>query len=955
MAQPIIQTSFNAGEWAPALYARVDLTKYHSGAALLRNFFVDYRGGATTRPGTKYILKAKSNNVRLIPFLASFTVTYMLEFGPGYIRFYNNGAPILENATVISGATQANPGVITDTAHGYSNGDWIFITGVAGMTQLNGNYYIVAGVTANTYTLTDLYGVAVNTTTFGAYTSGGTAQRVYTVTTSPYQASDLFTVKYVQNVNQLILCHPNYPPQLLTLNSAANWTLAPINFGPTISAPGGLGVITSGAGSFDVSYTVTSVDANGQESSPAVAVTVAAAVASTQTVSWTVVANAVSYNVYRTIFSAVAIPVGQPLGYIGTSTGVKFIDTNITPNFAITAPIITNPFSGSGVASLTLNTGGNNYSAVPSVSFSGGTPTVAATAHCYLGASAVTINFSGYFFIGGPNLIGYTVTLSNGVTAVVTAQGTAAPGGNEVLTITAVSLVSNGFVTSGAVPSNPITGTLSGYDPANVISAPTFNLTWAVNTLYLDSPGLGYVSTPSVVFTGGAPSPVATATAVLGAAGAGNPAVPGFVQQRLFLGGPAASPAQMNLSQPGAPFNYNVTFPVQPDNAIQETLTNTTLNTIKSVVTVSAGLIVFTDKGAWLINGGSPGSAISATAIVANPQAYSGSSDLPAITTPNDLLYVQSKQSIVRDLAFNFYLNNYVGADISILSSHLFYGFNLIQWCFAEEPFKVVWAVRNDGQLLSLTFIKEQELVAWAHSDTLGSFISIASVNENTATAGIVDAVYTAVQRSINGQTVVYIERMVELALSTNYISSWQVDAGIGYNGAAATTFSGAQHLAGAAVTGLADGVVINFTMPVSGTFVFGGGGTAGLTGIPNAKVVTVGLQFMPQITTLPLDLGEPTVQGKRKKITGLSMKVQNALGLSAGRNISSVVPLADTVIGNVGTMSNAVVIGLVTGDVRLIVDPQWDVYGQYSIVQNNPYPASILGVIPEIEVGDDK
>src|SRR5271166_4234159 len=96
--QPVHQASFNSGEWAPALYARVDLQKYHSGAATLLNFFVDYRGGATTRPGSRYILKAKSSAaVRLIPFQASFSVSYILEFGAGYIRFYNNGSPVLES------------------------------------------------------------------------------------------------------------------------------------------------------------------------------------------------------------------------------------------------------------------------------------------------------------------------------------------------------------------------------------------------------------------------------------------------------------------------------------------------------------------------------------------------------------------------------------------------------------------------------------------------------------------------------------------------------------------------------------------------------------------------------------------------------------------------------------------------------------------------------------------
>ena len=74
MTEQIIQASFNAGEWSPKLYARVDLAKYRSGAALLQNFFVDYRGGASTRPGTRFITQCYNSSaaVRLITFQASF-------------------------------------------------------------------------------------------------------------------------------------------------------------------------------------------------------------------------------------------------------------------------------------------------------------------------------------------------------------------------------------------------------------------------------------------------------------------------------------------------------------------------------------------------------------------------------------------------------------------------------------------------------------------------------------------------------------------------------------------------------------------------------------------------------------------------------------------------------------------------------------------------------------------
>ncbi len=137
-----IQTGFHAGEWAPALNARVDLAKYHSAAALLRNFYVDYRGGASTRPGTKWILQTykSETDVRIIGFQASFTVGYLLEFGDFYLRFYNNGSPILETAKVVTAATQADPGVFTAVAHGYAPGEWVFADTFVGLTEMNNRH-----------------------------------------------------------------------------------------------------------------------------------------------------------------------------------------------------------------------------------------------------------------------------------------------------------------------------------------------------------------------------------------------------------------------------------------------------------------------------------------------------------------------------------------------------------------------------------------------------------------------------------------------------------------------------------------------------------------------------------------------------------------------------------------------------------------------------------------------
>jgi len=85
--------------------------------------------------------------------------------------------PPLTYPKTITGATQAAQCVVTAVAHGFANQTVIFMTGVAGMTQLNGIPYLVLNATANTFEIAalDIARTPVNSTAFGAYTSGGTA------------------------------------------------------------------------------------------------------------------------------------------------------------------------------------------------------------------------------------------------------------------------------------------------------------------------------------------------------------------------------------------------------------------------------------------------------------------------------------------------------------------------------------------------------------------------------------------------------------------------------------------------------------------------------------------------------------------------------------------------------------------------------------------------------------
>lgn len=933
MSDLVIQASLNGGEWSPKLFARVDLAKYKSGAALLENWFVDYRGGASTRPGTKYILQCfKSDTaVRLIPFQASFSVGYVLEFGDQYIRFFFAGAPVLEAAETITAAVVGSPTVFTAALHGYANTDWIFA---------GNKYYIIQNATVNTFTLTDLFGNAITNNPFVLPTS---AQRVYTIA-SPYAAADLRRLKYAQNVNQLIICHPNYPPQVLTLIDPTNWNILPITFGTTAATPAAPSLaITPGSAVPPLafySYKITAVDANGQESLPSPQGNFGPNadmrnVANTMAISWAAVPGAVSYNVYKAAISYSSVaPAGALFGYIGQASGTSFTDDNIAPDFSVTPPLSRNPFVGSGVASVTVTAPGT-YTSVPTVSFTGAASTIAASAVAVLqvqGTPTVGAGGAGY----APDDV---VTFTNGVALIVNTVG-----GGAVTSWKPVSAsgASPGSVSSGATPANPVVqlSTSGGGTGA------TANLVWGVGLIQVLNQGAGYLAVPTVTFSSGA----ATATAVLSATSNGYPSVPGFFQQRLVLAAPLGSPQTFYMSQPGKYFNYNISAISQADDSITGTLVSGQLNTIRDMISQPSGLLMLTDRNSWIINGGSQGSAVTPFAIVANAQSFNGISDVPLIVANFDVLYVQAKGSIVRDSTYNIYSNVYTGADISTLASHLFYGYTVDEWAWAEEPFKLAWAVRSDGVALALTFLKEQEFIGWTHSHTgNGLFKSVTTVVEATATAGQVDAVYWVVERVINGQTLKYIERFAERAFPNGVADAWCVDCGIQHDGAPSTNFSGAEFLGGQTVTGLADGVVIPpFVMPTSGDFTLA---TA-------ASKVTVGLGFTAKLQTLPLDMGDPTIQSKVKKINDVTVRCAETLGLKIGGEFgASLKAMKDLVLGNVSSMltgqNNQRITGLVDGDARTILDPRFTTPGQYCIQQDQPLPATVLGLISSYTIGD--
>jgi hypothetical protein len=232
MARVAVQlTNFTGGELSPRLDGRNDLAKYASGCKTLQNMIVYPHGSAARRSGTSFVAEVENSaeKTRLIPFEFSTTQTYILEFGNEYIRFYKDGGAILEANKTITGITQADPGVVSITSHGFSNGDTIVISGVVGMTEVNGKRFKVANVNTNDFELQDIDGVDVDTTSFTAYASGGIANRVYQIATT-YLTADLFQIKYAQSADVMYLCHPEYSVKKLSRTGHTSWTITEVDF-----------------------------------------------------------------------------------------------------------------------------------------------------------------------------------------------------------------------------------------------------------------------------------------------------------------------------------------------------------------------------------------------------------------------------------------------------------------------------------------------------------------------------------------------------------------------------------------------------------------------------------------------------------------------------------------------------------------------------------------------------
>lgn len=316
------------------------------------------------------------------------------------------------------------------------------------------------------------------------------------------------------------------------------------------------------------------------------------------------------------------------------------------------------------------------------------------------------------------------------------------------------------------------------------------------------------------------------------------------------------------------------------------------------------------------------------------------------IDTGTSVIYIEKSRKKLAEMTAN-QIGRFVTEDLMQISEHIPKR-GLSQVAFQYNPDPILWFPLDTGELGGFTYQPSQE-IRGAHRQVLGGEFDDdhpwGVVESSCVTPGQngIDDVWLVVKRTINGETVRYLETMQPAFEYGVLEDAFQVDCGLTYEGVAVGTFT-APHLGNCIVDILANGVVYKGLQA-------DGDGTAVLPDVGLATKAHMGLPLTSRADSLELDVGgkDGSIRGRRKRIVAvhLSLFETDLTGLE----ISSVIKgrwekakLPSIVVGVNSTAS------LYTGNVRIPIDDSWDGQGRFSIRHSNPTPCTVRAVTPEFD-----
>lgn len=940
MALYQLKSSFAGGELSPSMYGRTDIAKYDSGAAVLRNFFVLRYGGAANRPGFKFIAQTYNNKKAvLIPFMYSTDQNYIVEITAGRCQFYTDGGIVvkedgtpysienfftdkdLEDAAKIKYTQSADVLFIVHPAHApmtltrYGSLDWRFeamdITGGPFDASNFNSAYIVTKTqqwtTPGTYTVHIPAGIdSIEYKIAGAGGGGGGGNHM---SHGPYLyggnggSGELLTGKMTVTSNsdyQVIVgaggaggVGVKYSDSQTSGKSGGN-----SSFG-NISARGGGGgyrATTPSYSSSEGEWIGGSDGANGTS--------YGAGGAGGNGTNWGGGTAGSGGNGWVEILYSASI---------GDNTTVKASDVYGDITLTASDDIFAKSDKGSLFA-LTHFLETDYKKGRPSST--GGNLQVSV-----LPKSNVYVESFG-FWDGNFSLEKYDPVSLQWVN--VRTQS-----GNRSQNYSLTEENTSESIASYRVTSTEFnTGVWSGENEKQrgYITIQSIGGDYTGHVLITE-----YVS-PTVV-KGTVKKQLASTDKTRDFAFAawngekGYPSATGFYEDRLVFAGSKGFPQTFWTSKTGDYYNFGTSIPSADDDGITATLNGGQMNGIKAIIAFGE-MLLLTAGGEFKVSGG--GKAITGSNVLSQPQEYRGVSDVNPVTIGSRIIYVQHQGNIIRDLAYSYDVDKYTGDDLNLLASHLFEGHKIISMTYQQIPNSIVWCVRDDGLLLGLTYIKEQDIYAWhQHTTAGGKFVSVCNIGGATE-----DKLYAVIERG--GQY--YVEIMESRDKSANVEDQFFVDSGITYEGEPTDEISGLEHLEGYTVAILADGNVLPQQTVENGKVLLGN----------KYKKVHVGLPIDAEIKTLPIDFTaqDGTYLSRKKRIATVTLLLKDSRGGLFG--------MKENELNEFKWRSNEAYgepISLQTGKFKVTIKAAtYDETQQIIIKQPDPLPMTVLSLIPEIE-----
>lgn len=939
MALYQLKSSFAGGELSPSMYGRTDIAKYDSGAAVLRNFFVLRYGGAANRPGFKFIAQTYNNKKAvLIPFMYSTDQNYIVEITAGRCQFYTDGGIVvkedgtpysienffadkdLEDAAKIKYTQSADVLFIVHPAHApmtltrYGSLDWRFeamdITGGPFDASNFNSAYIVTKTqqwtTPGTYTVHIPAGIDSIEYKIAGAGGGGGGGNYFSTGSYLYGGNGGNGELLIGSLN--VTSDSDY--QVIVGSGGAGGRGSKNSLNHTSGEDGeassfGKLIVARGGGGGEKA-TPDTIDSDGYYSgghNGANGTSYGVGGAGGNGTGWSGTAGSGGNGWVEILYSA----------SIGDNTTVKASDVYGDITLTASDDIFAKSDEGSLFA-LTHFLETDYKKGTPSST--GGNLQVSV-----LPKSNVYVESFG-FWDGNFSLEKYDPVSLQWVN--VRTQS-----GNRSQNYSLTEENTSESIASYRVTSTEFnTGVWSGENEKQrgYITIQSIGGDYTGHVLITE-----YVS-PTVV-KGTVKKQLASTDETRDFAFAawngekGYPSATGFYEDRLVFAGSKGFPQTFWTSKTGDYYNFGTSIPSADDDGITATLNGGQMNGIKAIIAFGE-MLLLTAGGEFKVSGG--GKAITGSNVLSQPQEYRGVSDVNPVTIGSRIIYVQHQGNIIRDLAYSYDVDKYTGDDLNLLASHLFEGHKIISMTYQQIPNSIVWCVRDDGLLLGLTYIKEQDIYAWhQHTTAGGKFVSVCNIGGSTE-----DKLYAVIERG--GQY--YVEIMESRDKSTNVEDQFFVDSGITYEGEPTDEISGLEHLEGYTVAILADGNVLPQQTVENGKVLLGN----------KYKKVHVGLPIDAEIKTLPIDFTaqDGTYLSRKKRIATVTLLLKDSRGGLFG--------MKENELDEFKWRSNEAYgepIGLQTGKFKVTIkSATYDETQQIIIKQPDPLPMTVLSLIPEIE-----